>query len=229
MSKNEIADTRLTFLEAGEFIDSEHPEIIAFAAQHTEGLRDPVQRSIDLYLAVRDQIQYDPYSICLSRAGLYASHTLKLGRGFCVAKAVLYAAVLRANGIPSRLGFADVRNHLTTPRLRALMGTDTFYHHGYTEAYLEGKWVKATPAFNIELCHKFGIKPLAFTGREDSIFHPFDTAGEQHMECVHDHGSRHDLPYEELIEVYRQHYPFMFESDIKTFSGNFHAEAGRSN
>ena len=30
------------------------------------------------------------------------------------------------------------------------MGTDLFVYHGYAELFLDGKWVKATPAFNVE-------------------------------------------------------------------------------
>lgn len=228
MNNSTNTNNNSPYLMAGEFIDSDHPEVIAFAEQYEKSATGDVERSINLYLAVRDRVLYDPYSIRLSRSELYASHILQLGRGFCVAKAVLYAAVLRAAGIPSRIGFADVKNHLTTPRLRALMGTDVFYHHGYTELLLDGQWVKATPAFNIELCQKFGIKALDFNGREDSIFHPFDTAGQKHMEYVQDHGHRADLPYDELIDTYKAHYPFMFQMDLNTVSGDFHAEADAS-
>ena len=42
------------------------------------------------------------------------SATLARGYGFCVNKAVLLAALARAVGIPARLGFADVRNHLSS-------------------------------------------------------------------------------------------------------------------
>lgn len=115
-----------------------------------------------LYLAVRDQIIYDPYSIRPDPESFQACSVLLYGKGHCVGKAVLYAAALRASGIPAHIGFADVRNHLTTSRLRMLMGTDMFYHHGYAEVWLNDRWVKATPAFNLSLCDKFGIRPLEF-------------------------------------------------------------------
>jgi transglutaminase-like putative cysteine protease len=147
---------------------------------------------------------------------------IALGRGYCVAKAVVLAAAARATGIPARLGFADVRNHLATERLRRMMGTDIFYYHGFTELHLEGKWVKATPAFNIELCHKFGVLPLEFDGRSDSIFHPFDASHRRHMEYVNDRGSRVDLPFDELREAMARYYPRLSSAEIK---GDFHAEA----
>jgi len=150
-------------------------------------------------------------------------YVIARGRGYCVAKATVLAAAARALEIPSRLGFADVRNHLATPRLREQMGTDVFYYHGYTELHLDGRWVKATPAFNIELCQRFGVKPLEFDGREDSIFHPLDAEGRQHMEYLHDRGTRDDVPLEELREAMARLYPHM----RGPVEGDFHAEAGR--
>src|SRR5690606_31207041 len=127
-----------------------------------------------LYYIVRDRFLYDPYSVDLSDEGMRASTVIARGRGYCVTKAALMAAAARAAGIPARLGFADVRNHLATKRLLDMLGTDIFYYHGYVELWLDGKWVKATPAFNIELCDKFRVRPLEFDGRTDSIFHPYD-------------------------------------------------------
>lgn len=215
-------------IEPSSYIDSDHPDIQGFAEQHASATDEPRTRAISLYLAVRDQVLYDPYSIRLDPEALRASAILQSGRGFCVAKAVLYAAVLRAAGVPARIGFADVRNHLTTPRLRQLMGTDVFYYHGYTEVGLDGHWLKATPAFNLSLCEKFGIQPLEFDGREDSVFHPYDRAGRQHMEYVKDHGPRPDLPFDELMTAYRHHYPVLFQGNAQDLKGDFAAEAEAS-
>ena len=132
------------------------------------------ERIISLYYAVRDQIRYDPYTPSDQLSDFSASRTLELMRGWCVPKSILYAACCRALGVPARLGYADVRNHLSTENLRRQMGTDIFYWHGYTDVYLNDKWVKATPVFNIELCDRFRLKPLEFDGFEDSIYHPFD-------------------------------------------------------
>jgi hypothetical protein len=123
-----------------------------------------------------------------------ASTVLANGYGWCVPKAVLLAAVCRAAGIPARLGFADVCNHLSTARMRQSMETPVFYWHGYTDIWIDGAWRKATPAFNLSLCEKFGLKPLDFDGRSDSIYHPFDLAGNRHMEYLHQRGSFDDLP-----------------------------------
>lgn len=209
-------------LQPTYFLDSDSPAIRAFAEQ-AAGSGSERERAINLYLAVRDGFLYDPYSIRVVPEAFRASSCLTAGRGFCITKAVLLAAAARAVGIPARLGFADVKNHLATPRLLELMGTDVFHYHGYTGLFLDGRWVKATPAFNIELCRRFGIKPLDFDGTEDSIFHPFDEAGRQHMEYVREHGDYDDLPFEELAEMFRTVYPKI--AGATPVGGDFAAEA----
>ena len=188
------------------YIDSDHPSVIDFARQHTEGGQSDIERAVKLYYAVRDGIRYDPYSLVLTVEGMRASTTIASKRGWCVPKAVMLAACCRAQGIPARLGFADVRNHLSTERLRRALGTDVFYYHGYTAIELGGKWVKATPAFNIELCEKFRIKPLDFDGTEDSIYHPFDLEGRKHMEYLRFRGEHDDLPLDEMVACFARHY-----------------------
>jgi len=91
------------------------------------------------------------------------------------------------------------------------MRTDVFAFHGYTDIYLEGKWVKATPAFNREMCEKFNVLPLEFNGLEDSVFHRFDGEGQKHMEYLKDHGSFADFPPEGLVAAYQEHYPHFFD------------------
>jgi transglutaminase-like putative cysteine protease len=210
------------YLRPTSFLDADHPRVRELAETAAAGAADPTERAVRLYYAVRDGVRYDPYSIDFSPEGFTASAVIARGRGYCVAKATVLAAAARALAIPSRLGFDDVRNHLATPRLREQMGTDVFYYHGYTELHLDGRWVKATPAFNIELCRRFGVRPLEFDGREDSIFHPLDAEGRQHMEYLHDRGSRDDVPLDELREAMARLYPHMHGP----LQGDFHAEAG---
>ncbi len=188
-------------------MDSGAPGIVAFARRVCEGATDDVTKAVRLYYAIRDGIVYTPYVDFTSPETFRASACLARGSGFCVAKAALLAAAARASGIRARVGFADVRNHLTTPRLRQLMGTDVFYYHGYTELYLGGKWVKATPAFDRGLCERFGVRPLDFDGLEDSLFHPHDVAGRRHMEYVRDRGPSADVPVAEILETFNRCYP----------------------
>ncbi|MGV3493670.1 MAG: transglutaminase domain-containing protein [Ramlibacter sp.] len=187
-------------------VDSDHPAVVAFAAEHARGADDRA-RAVALHYAVRDGFRYDPYRIDLSTDGMRGSAVLAQGYGWCVNKAALLAAAARAVGIPARLGFADVRNHLSTQRMRDTMATDVFVWHGYAELWLDVRWVKATPAFNLALCERFGLLPLEFDGRADSIYHPFDKSGQRHMEYLRDHGAFTDIPLARILADFRQAYP----------------------
>lgn len=191
-------------------IDSDHPEVIAYAERVTAGLSTAREKAVALYYAVRDLVMYDMMVEHFSREVFKASHCLHAKRTFCIPKAVLLAACARAVGIPSRLGFADVTNHLATPKMLEMLGGDYFAFHGYTDLYIDGKWVKATPAFNERLCRFFKIKPLDFDGRSDSIFHEFSADGKKHMEYIYSHGTFADMPYELMIETFHKHYPHWF-------------------
>jgi transglutaminase-like putative cysteine protease len=194
-----------TTLSPSPLIDSDHPAVVAFA--HGCSGADARERAVALYYAVRDGLRYDAYRIDLSDTGMRASRALELGFGWCVTKAALLAASARAIGIPARVGYADVRNHLSTERMRQLLKTDLFIWHGYTELWLDGAWVKATPAFNIELCERFGLLPLEFDGRGDSLYHPFDRAGRQHMEYVNQRGSFDEVPLARIAADFAATYP----------------------
>ena len=194
------------FLTPGKFVDSGHAAIVEFSTKHSSGKSDR-ERAVTLYYAVRDEIRYNPFLDFSRPEAFQASAVLQAGEGFCVGKAALLAAVARAAGIEARVGFADVRNHLTSPRLAETMGSDLFIYHGYTELRLEGRWVKATPAFNLALCERFRVKPLEFDGREDSIFHPFDADNRRHMEYLRDRGSWADVPVDEIQRAFREAYP----------------------
>lgn len=215
------------YLAATPFIDSDHAAVRAFARAVAGDETDPRAKAIRLYYAVRDRFLYDPYSVEVSQDGMRASGVIERGKGFCVNKAILLAAVARAEGIPARLGLADVKNHLATERLRAQMGTDIFYYHGYTELFLDGKWVKATPAFNLALCEKFRVLPLEFDGETDSVFHPFDADNRRHMEYVADRGSFADLPFAEWRDAMLTYYPDLMKEDRN--GGDFAAEAAAEN
>jgi transglutaminase-like putative cysteine protease len=190
----------------GTYVDSDHPAVRAFAERHATGA-DDVRRAVALFYAVRDGFRYDPYRLDLTPHGMKASTVLATGHGWCVTKAALLAAACRAARIPARLGFADVRNHLSTARMRESMGTAVFVWHGYTEIWLDGAWRKATPAFNIELCDRFGLHPLEFNGRDDSLYHPFDRKGQRHMEYIADRGSYDDVPLAEIVSGLIEFYP----------------------
>ena len=213
------------YLQPTFFLDFDHTKVTDFADAVCRNTKTPTEKAVALYYAVRDQIRYDPYDLRYSQPSMKASAILAQQSGYCVAKAVLLAAVGRQQGIPCRLGFADVTNHLSTPRLREMMGTDLFIYHGYTEMHLSGKWVKATPAFNLSLCTRFAVLPLEFDGSQDSIFHAYDARGQKHMEYVRDHGHFADLPFARIFAAYGRTYPKFFEHFSEGQVHDFAADA----
>lgn len=213
------------YLKPGVFVDSDHPAVKAFAEKSLQGAGPmAINRAVALYYAVRDGLRYDPYSMKMDEANFTASHIATQKAAFCIPKAILLTACARAVGIPARIGYADVRNHLCSPKLKAAMaGSDLFMYHGYVEMYLEGKWVKSTPAFNLELCEKVGIKALGFNGRDDSMMHPFDKAGRQHMEYVQEHGHFFDHPHERIRAAFKEAYGDL-DLVLSGVNGDFAAE-----
>lgn len=201
-----MTDQFALYLRPTAIIDSDHPSLRGYAKNVIGTHTDPLEISVKLYLAVRDGIRYDPYVPFYLPVHYRASSVLQRGRSFCVPKASLLCALGRACGIPSRVGFADVRNHLATRQLLDFLGTDLFAYHGFVEFYLQGKWVKATPAFNRELCERHHVAPLEFTGREDSLFQPFNSQNQKFMEYVEYHGTYPDIPVAEIVAAWEKTY-----------------------
>ena len=213
------------YLSPTAIIDSDHPEVQAYARSTIGESKDPVERAVRLYLAVRDNIRYDPYSPFYRPKHYQGSYDLRRGRSFCVPKASLLAALGRACGIPSRVGFATVRNHLATRQLIEFLGTDLFVYHGFVEFYLLGKWVKATPAFNQELCRRHNVLPLEFNGREDSLFQPYNTENQKFMEYIEFHGVGEDIPVEDIVRAWERTYG---EERVRRWIERFEEEGDRS-
>ncbi|MFT5137997.1 MAG: transglutaminase-like putative cysteine protease [Arenicella sp.] len=196
-----------SYLLPSDCINSDDPRIIKQAQTLVKGLNTDTERAIALYYFVRDSFYYNPYTASVEIETLRATHVLAAGQGWCVSKAVLLAALCRAAGIPAKLGFADVVNHLSTEKLRQTMSTEVFYFHGYCSIYLNQKWVKATPAFNLSLCEKFKLLPLEFNGVDDSLYHRFDQEGNRHMEYIRERGEYLDVPIADMRAVFAEHYP----------------------
>jgi transglutaminase-like putative cysteine protease len=212
------------FLAPGRFIDSDAPAIVEFASDSTAGIHDQKQMAATLYGVVRERVLYDPYIDLASPSSYQASKVLALGRGYCVGKAALLAACARAVGIPARVGYADVRNHMSSPRLYALIKTDIFRWHSYTDLYIKDRWVKATPAFNAALCNHLGVNVLDFDGREDSLFQELDRSGNRrHMEYLQDRGTFADVPFETIVNDFLENYPALMSAH--GLHGNFESEA----
>ena len=202
------AATRKALLEPTDLLDYTHPAVQTFVSE--AGARDgsPVERAVALFYAARDRIRYDPYRISAAAHDYRASSVAVAGHGWCVPKASLLAACARAVGIPAAIGLADVANHLNTEKLRARMGgTDVFYDHGYVAMLLDQRWVKAVPAFNIELCQRFGVSPTEFDGTSDALYQEYNARGELHMSYLADHGCWSDLPLAKVFDDLTKHYP----------------------
>lgn len=181
------------------FINSDDAAVADFANDAIRGASGQTEQAVRLFYAVRDGFRYDPYNVDHSPEAFQASAVVSSSSNWCVPKSVLLTAAARRVGIPARLGFADVRNHLTSKKLSESMGTDLFAWHGYSVLLLDGRWCKLSTAFNIELCDRFGVKPLEFDGTGDALMHPFDQSGNRHMEYVKQRGSFDDLPLDQIL------------------------------
>jgi transglutaminase-like putative cysteine protease len=197
------------YLRPTDYFDFEHPLVMRFATETTAGMSDPVAMAQALYLRTRDDFRYDPYSFSPHPKTFRASHVVESGISYCIPKAVLLGAAARAVGIPSRLGLADVINHITEPRFVEKLRSQVFAMHGYIELYLEEKWVKATPAFNEALCRKMKVDVLDFNGRDDSIFQAYDVEGRQFMQYLKDYGHFEDVPHAFIIKNLQTAYPHL--------------------
>ncbi len=198
------------YLKSNPFVDSAHPAVVAYADEHCDHGASELVNVVHLYYAIRDGFRYNPWGVQLRRAAFQASHIVTRRRalgGHCIDKANLLAACARVIGVPSRLHFVNVRNHIGTEELERQLGTDLLVFHGYAELHLEGRWVAATPAFNRSLCEHLGVPPLEFNGREDSMFQQYDPAGRRYMEYIHDYGSFADIPFELMIAEWARYYP----------------------
>jgi transglutaminase-like putative cysteine protease len=204
------------WLEPTWFIDSDSDEVAAFAARAAGEASDPTEVAVRLFHAVRDGIRYDPYRTAETPEAYRASTVAGSRANWCVPKSVLLTAAARNRGIPARLAFADVRNHLTSEKLSQRMGSDLFIWHGYSELLLGERWFKLSTAFNIELCQRFGTKVLEFDGTDDALMHPFDAAGKRHMEYVRQRGSFDDLPLDRILADFAAFYPGWFLDEAGT-------------
>ena len=219
--KDGVPEVGPEFLEPTEFFDFDTDTVRQFAYDSAREADTAKEKAIKLYYAVRDGVRYDPYRIRLERDLFMASNVLAEKAGFCLPKANLLIAACRAVGVPAGIGLSDVLNHLCTERLHHIMGgKELFLHHGYAVIHIEGKWVKAAPAFNIELCEKFDVLPTEFDGESNALFQEFDAKGRRHMEYVTDHGIWSDFPFERVAKDFSDYYPESFYVDAEREAAN---------
>lgn len=208
------------YLLPTSFIDFQHPLVVDFTTQHSDKAMSDQENIVALYYAVRDSIVYSPWHLTMNPDTISASQTITRGIGYCIEKSLVLAAAGRLLGVPSRLGFSIVRNHISTKKFVEMLRTDKFVFHGYNEFYLDDKWVKCTPAFNKSLCEKFGTEALDFNGKDDSIFQSFSPDGKKYMEYLHEYGTFDDFPFPLFYSEIKKYYGHLFEKGASVFALN---------
>ena len=195
-------------LEPTPFLDFEHPAVERFTRDAVGDSKGAREQAVRLFMAVRDLVRYDPFTMRMTPECFRASTVALVRAAFCIPKAVLLAAGARLLGIPAAIGLSDVVNHFSTPKLQQLMGhREVFMHHGWAALHLEGRWVKAVPAFNKELCTLMRVPPTDFDGTRDAVLQQYKEDGSVHMEYLRDHGVWSDLPYLRIDADWSGYYP----------------------
>lgn len=210
------------YLQSTDLLAADDPRIVKFAKQAVENCSTDKEKAVALYYAVRDGWLYDPYNLDISKRGLKITNLFHKKRAWCVEKAAFYVACARALGIPARPGYAIVVNHIGTEKLAEVLQREEIVFHGYADVFIEGQWVKCTPAFDRKICRISKVTPLTFDGEKDSLFHPYE-GDEQFMEYVHDYGTFPDIPVKKMNEEMRKYYPHLFENkhDKSIFTFNY--------
>lgn len=206
------------FLRETAYLNYSHPAFDEFL-KDTALHGSETDKAVQLYYRVRDSFLYDPFHLDLRPQSLTASGVLTKKRAWCVEKAIVLAACARKQGIPSSLGYAIVVNHIGTDKLESYLRKKEIVFHGYVSLFLDGKWVKCTPAFDQKVCRINKVSPLNWDGETDSMFQEFE-GNQQFMEYVHFYGEFDDVPVELMNNEMKKHYPHLFEEiyDSKEFS-----------
>jgi len=182
-------------------IDSGSKLIRETSEELVKGLNTYSEIAKRIFYFVRDEIKYTWEIPPYSHEYYVASKILMDGKGYCVQKAVLLVALARSLGIPSRLRFADIRNHKLPKDIEEKRRTNLFIYHGYAELFITGKWIKVTPLFDPEVHDKKGMPLVEFNGKDHAMLPRFDEKGNPWFEYVRDHGHYDDLPLEEIYKA----------------------------
>jgi transglutaminase-like putative cysteine protease len=214
------------YLQPTYVINSDHDDIIRFAEEAVDGASDPIEKARRIFYQVRDKIVYDPRVPFFLPEHYRASNVLAMGRGYCVTKACLLCATARAVGIPSRLGLADIRNQGASKQLIDMMGCDIFTFHGYAEFFLNGRWIKATAAFDLPIFKRHNVAPAEFDGVNDVVYPSHTLSGAPYVDYLKYHGSFADLPLEMILNGWKEQYG---EDRVKGWKETFEGGVGLPN
>ena len=212
------------YLRETEFLNFTHPEFRAFIDPFCKESAS-VETAIKYYQFIRDHFLYDPFHLDLRKPALQASSIILKNRAWCVEKAIVFAAGLRAMGIPAKLGYAIVENHIGVERLTQILKSPKIVFHGYVEVFIKefNQWTKATPAFDQRVCKLSHVEPLTWDGKQDSLFQAY-MGTNKFMLYHHDYGTFDDVPRDLMQLEMSRFYPHLFDGSVpntKKFSFYF--------
>ncbi len=203
----------MNYLSSTYFFDYESDNVQQLISEYKHSLLSEKEKTILLYLKIRDSWRYDPYDISLSKENYKASEIAKRTKGHCVDKSILLISCLRGLGIPARIQLAKVKNHLGVERLIKKFGSNELTPHGMVNVFLNGKWLKMSPTFNRSLCEMCNVSSLEFDGENDSVLQEFNNDGDVFMEYIEDYGCFEDIPIAFMINNLKEHYPHIFDTN----------------
>lgn len=178
-----------------DVIASGHPDIIACTHQVTVGCTSEFDRARAIFTFVRDEIRYNFTPILLERDDWHAANTLQRGDGFCQQKAVLLAALARAAGIPSAIGFQHLRDHkLLQTRYEEALPEGIIPYHGLTYLWLDGAWRIADATLDAGLCRRRDYRLVELQPDEHARLPKTDQHGAPHFDILNEFGPYPDLP-----------------------------------
>ena len=164
------------FLKPTNMCDFDNPIIIQKAHNLTDNSSTDKEKAIAIFNYIRDEILFffDPYFKT-------ASNTLKKGGGFCMSKANLQVALLRAINIPARYHIVHLKADCTNPlfpKWYVKNSPPIIDHHSTCECYLNGKWIACDAALDKDLIK--GAKAKGLYDQES--FPQIDWDGENDLE-----------------------------------------------
>lgn len=187
------------FLRPTSTIESDHPRVRETARRLTRGCTTDVDKAVKLFAFVRDEIRYNIYMITMFLDEFRASFVLEAGKGYCVQKAVLLAALSRAAGVPNRIVLARIRNHRVPEKLYARTGTRVFPAHGFNQFHLRGRWVSAAATFDRRLCEQAGVPIVEFDGTRDALLPERALDGGAYIQYLEHYDPQADLPLDWIV------------------------------
>jgi transglutaminase-like putative cysteine protease len=182
------------FTGATDVIDSADEAVRALAQRYSADAADEPGRVRALFDWVRDEIRYDMGPVLGERRDWTASLTLRRGYGFCQQKALLLAAMLRAIDVPAGIGIEQLLDHKIPPHFAAYMGGRHIPLHGYTLAFVSGRWQRIDATLDTALCERKRYRVVQYAPGSDRLLPETDLAGEPHVEHVGVVGEWADLP-----------------------------------